>query len=110
MWTRIALSLLTLGSLIGCVSHTSPVLPARPPAQTQALTSATAKSQQLIELNKRGEQAVTQLKVWYDSVTEDCGGPDKPSYLCSGFEMRATGFSPESLPWDPSRKHLIKAP
>ncbi|WP_338744134.1 hypothetical protein V3D52_14925 [Pseudomonas putida] len=108
MMTRIGMLFLIIGSLVGCGAHTPSVQAPRPVAQTQLLISETAKSQQLTALNKRGEQAIAQLKVWYDSVTEDCGGPDKPSYLCSGIEMRATGLSPGFLPWDPSQKHLDK--
>lgn len=85
-----------------------PSVPVRPVAETQVLLLATVKSPLLVELNQRGARAVEQLKRWYDSTTDDCGGPDKPSYLCSGIALRATATSPDSLPWDPSEKHIDK--
>ncbi|ATB67720.1 hypothetical protein [Pseudomonas mosselii] len=108
MLARKRLLFLIIGGLVGCGPYTSSVQPDRPVAQTQILISETDKPQQLIELNKRGEQAIAQLKVWYNSTTEDCGGPDKPSYLCSGIEMRATGTDPDVFSWDPSPKHTDK--
>lgn len=103
--TRIILWFVIMSAVAGCASVTSVV---RPVAETQVLVSKSQKSQELTDLNRRGEEAIAQLKSWYDSVTEDCGGPDKPSYLCSGVEMRATDTVPEYLPWDPSQKHLDK--
>ncbi|MFJ4455831.1 hypothetical protein ACIP1G_18350 [Pseudomonas sp. NPDC089392] len=82
--------------------------PVRPVAKTQVLLLEAPKLQQLVELNIRGTQAVEELKKWYDSTTDDCGGPDKPSNLCSGIALRATASSPDMLPWDPSQKHLDK--
>ncbi|MGE8060637.1 hypothetical protein [Pseudomonas sp. NPDC089547] len=59
-------------------------------------------------LDKRGSEAVTELTRWYQSTTEDCGGPDKPGYLCSGIALRTTGSSPDFLPWEPSDSQITK--
>lgn len=108
MRMRFCLVLSIMSGLFGCGPQVPSVQPVRPPAQTQLSIKQTASSQQLVELNKRGEQVIAQLKAWYDATTDDCGGPDKPSYLCSGIEMRATETSPDALSWDPSQKHLDK--
>lgn len=97
MEMRFCLLFSIMSGLFGCGPQVPSVQPVRPPAQTQLSIKQTASSQQLVELNKRDEQVVAQLKVWYDATTEDCGGPDKPSYLCSGIEMRAAETSPDAF-------------
>ncbi|WP_152645339.1 hypothetical protein [Pseudomonas sp. 10-1B] len=59
-------------------------------------------------LDERGSQAVTELRRWYQSITDDCGGPDKPGYLCSGIALRTTGSSLDFLPWEPSDSQITK--
>ncbi|MBC3502076.1 hypothetical protein HU761_11680 [Pseudomonas sp. SWRI59] len=59
-------------------------------------------------LNARGETALHQLNTWYNSTTDDCGGPDKPGYLCSGIALRTTSSSIGFLPWEPSDSQLEK--
>ncbi|WP_286776258.1 MULTISPECIES: hypothetical protein [unclassified Pseudomonas] len=53
-------------------------------------------------LSERAKTAVDQLNTWYNSVTDDCGGPDKPGYLCSGIALRTTTSSTGFLPWEPT--------
>ncbi|OCT24306.1 hypothetical protein [Pseudomonas putida] len=108
MQIRFCLLFSIISGLLGCGAKEVSVQPVRPPAQTQLSIKQTASSQPLVELNKRGEQVIAQLKAWYDATPADCAGPDKPSYLCSGIEMRATETSPDVFSWDPSQKHLDK--
>ncbi|MDH0301875.1 MULTISPECIES: hypothetical protein [unclassified Pseudomonas] len=61
-----------------------------------------------MQLDARGRQAVSELRRWYNSTTEDCGGPDKPAYLCSGMALRTTSSSPDFLPWEPTDGQLEK--
>lgn len=103
--------LLLMPLLAGCIAH--------PPAPTpthltvrvteaKAVVSNTPVSATLAELNQHGRTVVEALKRWYDSDTDDCGGPDKPGYLCSGIALRTTGSSPDFLPWNPSASQLQK--
>ncbi|MFJ3076899.1 MULTISPECIES: hypothetical protein [Pseudomonas] len=59
-------------------------------------------------LNERAKAAVDQLNTWYNSTTDDCGGPDKPGYLCSGIALRTTTSSVGFLPWEPSDSQIEK--
>ncbi|WP_422420166.1 hypothetical protein [Pseudomonas sp. GZD-222] len=72
------------------------------------ITNVALASSDLLELNRQGNQAVIDLKRWYDSTADDCGGPDKPGYLCSGITMRTTSSSPGFLPWEPSDSQIEK--
>ncbi|MFG0411249.1 hypothetical protein [Pseudomonas sp. NY5710] len=69
---------------------------------------APAPSSTLASLDERGSLAVIELKRWYQSITDDCGGPDKPGYLCSGIALRTTGSSSNFLPWDPTDSQIRK--
>ncbi|MDH0649928.1 hypothetical protein N5D48_05965 [Pseudomonas sp. GD03858] len=80
---------------------------------TLAACSSTAPpgltaSSSATQLDERGRQAVGELRRWYNSTTDDCGGPDKPAYLCSGLALRTTASSPDFLPWDPTDNQLEK--
>ena len=59
-------------------------------------------------LNERAKTAVDQLNTWYNSTTDDCGGSDKPGYLCSGITLRTTASSIGFLPWEPSDSQIEK--
>ncbi|MDR6712397.1 hypothetical protein J2W83_001998 [Pseudomonas hunanensis] len=83
---------------VGCLASSTAV----------SATSTSAAASTLAELNARGNVAAVELKRWYDSVTEDCGGPDKPGYLCSGITMRTTASSIGFLPWEPTDSQLEK--
>lgn len=86
---------LLLPILAGCAAVPSPT--GLPTSGVAATTS----------LDERGRQAVIELRRWYDSVSDDCGGPDKPGYLCSGIVLRTTSSS-NFLPWEPTDSQIAK--
>ncbi|MGR3994430.1 hypothetical protein [Pseudomonas sp. 1121_17] len=71
-------------------------------AQTVQAADATSM------LAARAKAAVDQLNTWYNNTTDDCGGPDKPGYLCSGITLRTTASRTGFLPWEPSDSQLEK--
>ncbi|WP_252089604.1 hypothetical protein [Pseudomonas sp. MWU13-3659] len=61
-----------------------------------------------ISLDRRGQLAVFELRQWYESTVQDCGGADSPSYRCSGVALRTTASNPGIQPWEPSAGQLEK--
>ncbi|WP_434728456.1 hypothetical protein [Pseudomonas soli] len=85
---------LLLPLIAGCMAVPGPT---SPPLSPSAASAA---------LDSRGEQAVVELRRWYDSVTDDCGGAQKPGYLCSGIALRTTSSSVGFLPWEPTDSQI----
>lgn len=78
-----------------------------PPAATVEIDmQASTMGGPLAQLAIRGPAAAEQLKAWYDDTAEDCGGADKPSYLCSGVLVRGTYASLAYYAWDPSPRAI----
>ncbi|MFB4390647.1 MULTISPECIES: hypothetical protein [unclassified Pseudomonas] len=103
--------LLLMPIFAGCASHApapTPTYLSTRVTEAEVIVSHDPVSATLAALTQRGRVAVEDLKRWYDSETDDCGGPDKPGYLCSGIALRTTGSSPEFLPWNPSASQLEK--
>ncbi|TDV67730.1 hypothetical protein [Pseudomonas sp. LP_7_YM] len=107
MRTLFALSLVLL--LAAC-SGTTVDTPAPPtaPARIQIAKHAAPTSGVAGQLNQRGEQALALLQSWYNDRTVDCGGINKPAYLCSGVWIRLTTTNRAYLPWDPSPGAITK--
>ena len=61
-----------------------------------------------ISLDQRGQLAVFELRRWYESTVQDCGGADSPSNRCSGVALRTTASNPGVQPWEPSAGQLEK--
>ncbi|MBK4987248.1 hypothetical protein [Pseudomonas sp. S36] len=93
-------------SLTALVSATG--ASAAPQAGAQAEDTGAPVSPLTGFLNQRGRESVDQLKTWYDAVADDCGGPSKPAYLCSGIHVRTTTTSTQFLPWEPTQSQLTK--
>lgn len=49
-----------------------------------------------------GDQALADIRSWYNDTVQNCGGATAPSFVCSGVMLRATETNPAFLPWDPS--------
>lgn len=97
-----------IGALLVLAMPDRSALAAGPTAATRVLVSSSPASPGVVELNKRGAEAVAELKRWYESVADDCGGPERPGSLCSGIAMRTTTTSIGFLPWEPSDSQLEK--
>ena len=48
-----------------------------------------------------GEQAIKQIKSWYNNTVNNCGDATKPAFLCSGIILRAVETNQNPLPVDP---------
>lgn len=101
---------LSLVLLLGACSSSTIDTPAphTPPARIQIAKHTAPTSGVAAQLDMRGEQALALLQGWYNDKTVDCGGIDKPAYLCSGVWVRLTTTNRAYLPWDPSPGAITK--
>lgn len=68
----------------------------------QATSASSVESSTAIRIDATGEQALKDIRTWYESQLTDCGGPRTPAFFCSGVMIRGTKTSPNYYPWDPS--------
>lgn len=101
---------LSLVLLLGACTSTAidRPIPPSPPARIEISKHTGTASSVAGQLDVRGEQALQLLQRWYNNTTLDCGGVDKPAYLCSGVWLRLTTTDRAYLPWDPSPGSITK--
>ena len=96
-------AVLLLVALTAC-DHVRPVAPPTPPGSISS-QSMQSPSEVPVAGSPRaliGDQAVADLRRWYDDTRSDCGGATSPAFLCSGVMLRATANSANYLPWNPN--------
>lgn len=96
-------AVLLLVALTAC-DHVRPVAPPTPPGSISS-QSVQSPSEVPVAGSPRaliGDQAVADLRRWYDDTRSDCGGATSPAFVCSGVMLRATANSANYLPWNPN--------
>ncbi|UPG84279.1 hypothetical protein L2Y94_13090 [Luteibacter aegosomatis] len=107
---RISISLLAL-FLAACAQqppHAPRVIPAAgavdplPSSMARSALPPAGRNVSTAATRMEGEVALGQIQAWYADARNNCGGQQKPAYLCSGVMLRATETNSTFLPWNPN--------
>ena len=91
--------LLTLAaaSAVGCSTQ-----PQRTPSPSAPTASASRATPTTSPASHRGAEVAAELTTQYRDTRQDCGGANRPAFLCSGVLFRGTQASTLYHSWNPS--------